>query len=280
MISKKCKPLLFLTMFSSVVLAQEIFSKKSLPQPVKPEKDSVVSVKEPFIRLVMENRQEMAYSQRELEEHPKFTAKLWSKHLYKKMLAHEFSKGLQKGTLSKKAFRHYLSQDILYLKDDLRAFENLAKRLKKGKQKSFFKQICKDLVELEKVFDKELLKKFNTKKAHKKSKVIKKYTSFLLKTSLHEQVFYIYCALLPCFWLYGKVGLSIYQKSVKNNPYADWIEFYKDEEFLTYTKKFIKIVEKSSKHLSKKELKNAKRFFIKSCKFELAFFDEAIKKGK
>ncbi len=215
-----------------------------------------------------------------IEPKGKFTTNLWSESLYKQMLTHPFAKGLQNGDLPKKTFRHYLRQDALYLKDDLRAFETLAKRLKKGKQKSFFKQICKDLVELERLFDKELLKKFHAKKAHKKSKIIKKYTSFLLKTSLHKHVFYAYCALLPCFWLYSNVGLKIYKKSVQNNPYEDWIEFYKDEEFLKYTKKFIKIVEKSSKYLSKKELKEAKKFFVKSCKFELAFFDEAIKKGK
>ncbi len=72
----KYKSLLFLILFSPLALAQEVQKKSPLQQRVLPEKDSVVTAQEPFIRLVMENKQEMAYSQRELEEHPQFTAKL------------------------------------------------------------------------------------------------------------------------------------------------------------------------------------------------------------
>ncbi len=209
-----------------------------------------------------------------------FTKSLWSEHLYKKMLHHPFTKGLQCGDLSKKAFRHYLRQDVLYLKDDLKAFKNLTKRLENAKQRKFFKSTCKDLIGFEQAFEDELLKKFKIKKARKKSKVIKKYTSFLLKTSRNEDIFYVYCTLLPCFWVYSNVGLGIYKKSTKDNPYSEWIEFYKDDAFLKRVCKFIQIVEFESKKLSKKELKKAKRFFKKSSHYELAFFDEAIKKGK
>ncbi len=76
----KYKSLLFLTMFSSLLFAQDEQSKQQLAQHinVEPEKNSVITAKEPFIRLVMQDKQEMAYTEKELEEHPKFTAKLLS----------------------------------------------------------------------------------------------------------------------------------------------------------------------------------------------------------
>ncbi len=61
--------LLLLAFCSPLLMAQEI-------KNIKPEKNSVITAKEPFIRLTMDNKQEMAYTQSELEEHPKFTAKL------------------------------------------------------------------------------------------------------------------------------------------------------------------------------------------------------------
>ncbi len=211
-----------------------------------------------------------------------FTCKLWKdvNPIYKKMLVHPFIKGLQKGDLSKKAFKYYLSQDILYLKDDLKAFKNLTKKIKNKKHKKFFKNLQKDMIIFEEMFEFEHLKKLHVKKAKQKSKVIKKYTSFLLKTSKNSSTFYALCALLPCFWLYSAVGLEVYKKAKKQNRYKDWIEFYKDEKLIKQINIFIKIVEKEAQNLNKKERKKARKYFLKSSFFELAFFDESIKKGK
>lgn len=211
-----------------------------------------------------------------------FTASLWKevKPIYKKMLNHPFSKGLQKASLDKKAFNHYLSQDILYLKDDAKAMKNVAKKEKNPTYKEFFLKMQDDMIVLEKMLEKRLLKKFKTKKAKQKSKVIKKYTSFLVQTSKHEDIFYAYSALLPCFWLYSAVGIKIYKKSKKSNPYRDWIEFYNGKEIITYTNLFIKIVENYASNLTKKQRKKMKQYFLKSSKYELAFFNEAIKIGE
>lgn len=211
-----------------------------------------------------------------------FTALMWKEVLpiYEKMINHPFSKGLQNSTLSKTAFSHYLSQDILYLNDDKKAMLILSKRIKQKKQKTFFYKMHEDIVNLEVYFNQKLLKKFRVKKAKKKSKVIKKYTSFLLKTSKHKSIPLALASLLPCFWLYSEVGLKIYKNSRKNNTYDDWIKFYNDKEFLKYTNNFIHIVEKSASNLFHKEQKKMIKYFLKSSKFELDFFDEAIKEGK
>lgn len=206
-----------------------------------------------------------------------FTASLWKevKPIYKSMVNHPFSRGLQNGTLNKKAFKHYLSQDILYLKDDGKMMENLAKKAKENRK--FFKQMSGEIVALEKVFEKRLLKKFGVKKAKKKSKVIKKYTSYLLFNSLHEPFYVGIAAALPCFWLYSAVGLKIHKKSKTKNPYSPWIGFYKDKEVIKSVNDFINIVENVSLNLTKKEKSKMKKAFIKSSKYELEFFTEAIK---
>jgi thiaminase/transcriptional activator TenA len=39
-------------------------------------------------------------------------------------------------------------------------------------------------------------------------------------------------SVLPCFWIYKKVGDHIYQQQNKqNNPYQTWIDTYAGEEF-------------------------------------------------
>lgn len=207
-----------------------------------------------------------------------FTANLWQdiSVIYQKMINHQFSISLQNSSLKKQAFSHYLSQDILYLKDDKKAMLIIAKRIKPKKQKEFFYKMHRDLIELETVFSQKLLKKFRVKKAKKKSKVIKKYTKFLLNSSKHKPLPYALATLLPCFWLYSAVGIEIYAKSQKNNIYSDWIEFYNDKEFIKYVNYFIHVVEKTALGLPQKKRNKMRKYFIASAQFELDFFDEAI----
>lgn len=202
------------------------------------------------------------------------------KPIYKKLLKHPFSKGLQNGTLKKSAFRHYLSQDILYLRDDYLSIKNISKRIKNKKQKAFFHKISKEMLELEVIFTKKLLKKFKTKKAKKKSKVIKAYGDFLVNSSKNSSVNCSLASLLPCFWLYSAVGLKIHKKAKKQNQYKEWIEFYYDAELIKNVNYFIKIVEKRASKLSKNKQNKMKKYFLKASKYELDFFNEAIKIGE
>ncbi len=212
----------------------------------------------------------------------KFTCKLWKevKPIYKELLKHPFIQGLQNGSLDKSAFKYYIAQDMLYLKDDATSFKNLTKKLQNDLHVKFFSDIQKDMIAYEIELEKEFIKAFKIKKAKKKSFVIKKYTSFLLKTSKHKRPFYAMCALLPCFWLYSAVGLKVHKKSKSKNPYKKWIEYYKDEKLLLQVDTFIKIVENEAKKMTKKELKKARKYFLKSSYYELAFFNEAIRKKR
>ncbi len=211
-----------------------------------------------------------------------FTSSLWQavEPIYGELLCHPFAGGLKAGTLPPGAFRHYLAQDILYLKEDARAMLQVSKRLKNGEHSACFKAMFQGMIELERVFDEELLNAFKTKRAGKKSKTISQYGKFLIKSSHRASLPCALCALLPCFWLYSAVGLEIYEGAERDNPYAPWIDFYNDEEMIKYVNVFIQIVEDIAQGASKKEKKQMKKYFLQASQYELAFFNEAIKMGK
>ena len=99
----------------------------------------------------------------------------------------------------------------------------------------------------------------------------------VIYTGLHQTAEQIAAAaLLPCFWVYYKVGNHIVSHYSKNNIYQKWIDTYQGEEYEMYTGKFIEIVEKLAAVLSEKEQSQMRQAFITSTRFELHFFNESM----
>ncbi|MCT4586218.1 MAG: TenA family protein [Carboxylicivirga sp.] len=208
-----------------------------------------------------------------------FSEELWASisPIYKQLLEHDFVKGLTSGTLSSKAFAHYLTQDMLYIIDDSLALEKLALKTDYEEEEHFFQQMADEGIELERVLHREFLGYFKVRKATEKSPAIEAYTHFLLNHTEHSSYAVAACALLPCFWVYNAVGKHIVKLANDNNPYQMWIDTYKGDEFEVYVKRFIQIVEALSQHVSEAEKDAMKQAFVKATKYELAFFEEAVR---
>jgi thiaminase/transcriptional activator TenA len=207
-----------------------------------------------------------------------FVDELWASisPIYKQLLEHDFVKGLANGTLSSKAFAHYLTQDMLYIIDDSLALEKLALKTENKKEELFFQQMADEGIEIERVLHREFLGHFKVKKATEKSPVIEAYTKFLLNHAEHSSYEVAACALLPCFWVYNEVGKYIVKLATDNNPYQMWIDTYKGDEFEVYVDTFKSIVEGLSLNASVLEKEAMKQAFVEATKFELAFFEEAV----
>ncbi len=197
--------------------------------------------------------------------------------IYKEAIHHPFVLQLADGTLKKRNFAHYLTQDILYIRDDNLAL-NLAAEKAPGKaEKQFFLTLARDGLDLEKALHNEFLEHFNIKGTKEKSPVIKKYTSFLLYHSKNSSFALSAAALLPCFWLYNSVGKHLLAITRPNNPYQIWIDTYHSDEYERYTQQFIQIVEQLASREEKKRRQEMLETFVLSARFERDFFDEAMK---
>jgi len=209
-----------------------------------------------------------------------FTSGLWKSidPIYEELINHPFVKMLAKGTLSNDSFTHYLSQDVLYLKEDAAAFIKLSERALNISEKAFFKLMANDTIVLEQELHTHFLTHFDVVEAKSKSPAIEAYTSFLQHHSTESSYKVAAAALLPCFWVYSSLGISIVKQSTKNNIYQKWIDTYKGGEYEEYTNRFIEIVEVYGNDATEAERIVMQEVFVESTKFELAFFEESLLK--
>lgn len=207
-----------------------------------------------------------------------FTRRLWMaiQPLYEEIIRHPFVCQLQNGTLPHPCFEHYLSQDILYIRDDSEALAILSEKAASPDEKAFFKLLANDGLEIERLLHDEFMHHFKVSVASEKSPVIKEYTDFLLTHAGQSPHHTGAAALLPCFWIYGKVGHHIASRSAKNNVYQKWIDTYQGEEYEAYTQQFIQIVENMAIGLPAVEKSSMQKVFIESTRFELDFFEESM----
>lgn len=210
----------------------------------------------------------------------KFTSGLWKsiETVYEELINHPFVTMLAKGTLPRDSFTHYLSQDVLYLKDDAVAFINLSKRVDNASEKEFFKLMADDTIVLEQDLQAHFLRHFDVVEAKSKSPAIEAYTRFLLHHATLSDYKVAAAALLPCFWVYSSVGKAIVKQSAHNNIYQRWIDTYKGGEYVEYTNRFIEIVEAYGNEATEDERKLMQEAFVESTQFELAFFEESLLK--
>lgn len=211
-----------------------------------------------------------------------FTQKMWenTEDTYQCIINSEFITGLASGNLSEESFKHYLSQDIIYIQNDAITLGELSKRATNANEKDFFLKMSKDCIEIENILHGEFLGYFNAEKAKEQSPAFLEYSDFLLNQVNNAPYPVAVAALLPCFWVYGKVGLHILDTQSPNNKYQKFIDTYSGDEYNDYTREFIGIAERHGKNadsLLRKEMINA---FKIGSHHEFSVFEEAALKAR
>ncbi|MFO8002018.1 MAG: TenA family protein [Marinilabilia sp.] len=206
-----------------------------------------------------------------------WTARLWEHagDIADGIIAHPFCRGLSNGTLPFTCFRHYLGQDLLYIEQDTRAFAITAGKSYNGEQLSFFLNMARDGLEIERLLQRDLLTRFKIERPAKMSPVCRNYTSFLLDQALNEPFEASAAALLPCFWIYHETGLQIRERATEPNPYLSWIQTYSGQEYYNYVRKFVAIAERLFLKTSLPLRKKMFEAYRQSARFEEALFSEA-----
>ena len=85
-------------------------------------------------------------------------------------------------------------------------------------------------------------------------------------------------AILPCFWIYKKVGDHILEtQNSKNNPYKNWIDTYSGEEFAEGVKKAITYTDRMAENSTPEIRSQMLEAFITASKLEYNFWDAAYR---
>lgn len=210
-----------------------------------------------------------------------WTANSWERvaPLYEKIISHPFNQELMDGSLSLNRFTYYIGQDAHYLMEFGRALAIIAGRLENPDSMLAFSRFATGAIVVERALHTGYFKLFGVKKLQTPSPTTTLYTQFLLTkaslSSLEEAV----AAVLPCFWIYKKVGDFIYSNQIagKENPYQEWINTYAGEEFAASVNEALAICDALAAQASPDLQEKMYQAFDMATKLEWMFWDGAYR---
>ena len=209
-----------------------------------------------------------------------FTQSLWSliaDTTYASILNHSFVKGLASGKLGEDAFRHYVIQDALYLKDFARGLAVLGSRADEDDALMMFCDHARTAIIVERALHKGFLDAWgldwvDVDRTEKAPNCLL-YTSYLMQTVYSRPYYEALGAFLPCYWIYWEVGKELGIKGSPNELYQRWIDTYAGEEFAQTVRDMLDLVERVCAPLNSAQKAAVSSHFERTAKLEYMFWD-------
>lgn len=196
--------------------------------------------------------------------------------VYERIAAHPFVEELARGTLAPERFRFYLRQDALYLDSYARRLAHIASRLGRKEHTEAFVRFASDGIEVERALHETLLQG-DVPAAGEMSPACLLYTS-VLDSQATAPVEVEAAAVLPCFWVYQRVGETILARQTDDaNPYAAWIATYADPAFADATARAIAICDELAAETGDAVRRRMTELFVRCTKMEWLFWDSAYR---
>ncbi|MBD5308145.1 MAG: thiaminase II [Bacteroides sp.] len=190
--------------------------------------------------------------------------------VYRSILDLPFVRELAAGTLERSVFERYIAQDSLYIGQYSKVLAHIASRLSSTCMTETFLRFAQDGVAVEKALHSMYL----DKRPDEMSPACRFYTS-VLSAQAEEAVEVEAAAILPCFWVYLKVGKEIARQSDETNPYKDWISTYSDMTFEKSTEEAISICNSLAEKASESVRDKMTKIFVECTRLEWLFWHGA-----
>ena len=218
------------------------------------------------------------------ENRVSFSAEAWQRigSLYDQILALPFNQVLAAGNLSRERFTFYMLQDALYLTQFGRALAATAARAPDEDAMIQFAGSAQAAVVVERDLHAGFFKTFGITPeqaaATEPSPTCEHYTHYLLALAHNAPYEMSVAALLPCFWIYWKVGTHLLEISRPGNPYQAWIDTYADPAFGEAVRTAIAIADRAAEASSAEERRAMLDRFKRSAQYEWMFWDSAYRR--
>ncbi|MCF2532146.1 thiaminase II [Yinghuangia soli] len=210
-----------------------------------------------------------------------FRDELWSAidEIYAEILAHPFLQGLTDGSLPAEAFRHYVVQDSHYLRDYARALAVCAAKAPDDDTVRQFASDAAGAIAAEQAMHAEFMAAYGSSADEAAGEPVlpstRAYTSYLLATVYGGSFAEGLGAVLPCYWIYARVGEALLEKSSPDPLYARWISTYADEEFQSTVRAVLELTDRIGAELSAVERAKVIEHFVTTSRYEWMFWDAA-----
>ncbi|MQA15909.1 MAG: thiaminase II [Pseudonocardiaceae bacterium] len=208
-----------------------------------------------------------------------FSKRLWSdvEHIYAAVLDHPFITGLTDGSLPHDAFRHFIAQDAHYLRSFARALTVCAAKAPTEDDTVMFAQHAAGAVQAEQQMHAELAGALGLTPEQLAARPVapttRAYGSYLLATTYTGSFAEGLAAVLPCYWIYARVGEALAERSSPDPLYARWIAMYGGEDFQSTVDDVLALTDRIGAELSAAETDRARTHFATTSRYEWMFWD-------
>jgi thiaminase (transcriptional activator TenA) len=210
-----------------------------------------------------------------------WTARMWHEvePIYTAILDHPFVTGLTDGTLDPKVFAHYVAQDVHYLRDYARALTIAAAKAPTLADTAMFARHAAEVFDVELALHGALLPELGmdpaTVDAAPVAPTTRAYTSYLLATAYGGSFADGLAAVLPCYWIYARVGGELLERGSPDSRYQTWINTYGGDDFAATVAEVLALADRIGATLSPAEEPVARAHFVTTARYEWMFFDAA-----
>ncbi|MFD8598986.1 thiaminase II [Kitasatospora sp. NPDC059646] len=211
----------------------------------------------------------------------KLTDELWAaiEPVHARILDHPFLAGLTDGTLPRAAFRHFVVQDSHYLRDYARALAVCAAKAPGEDEVLAFANDAVGAIAAEQEMHADFLHAFGEDAAAAAAEPVlpttRAYTSYLLATAYGGSFAEALGAVLPCYWIYARVGEELLRRSSPDPLYAKWIAAYGGDEFQAVVRRVLDLTDRIGEDLSATERRRVVEHFTTTSRYEWMFWDAA-----
>jgi len=210
-----------------------------------------------------------------------WTTTLWHdvEPIYDAIVEHPFLAGLTDGTLPEASFAYYLAQDAHYLRDYARALAIVGAKAPSHELAGMFGRHAAETVQVELALHASLLPELGidagTLDSVAVSPTTTAYSSYLLATAYAGSFGEALAAVLPCYWIYQRVGESLLRRGSPEPRYQRWIDTYGGEAFAATVAEVLAVADEAGPALGADERRRAGAHFVATTRYEWMFWDAA-----